>query len=111
MRKRERDRQKCEEERDRGSSTNIASLSESIRAGKSLMPTPSSVSACLSVKDQGSSPAVADVRFDYIITLDCLASRTFLPYTSLHALKASYKPVLKLHDLERNFPFRLFFSI
>ena len=48
-------------ERRRRPSVNISLSSESIRAGRSLMSIPSSMSACLNVKGQDSPSAVADV--------------------------------------------------
>lgn len=68
-------------ERGRGSSVNISSLSESLKAGRSLMSAPSSVSACLHVEGRGSLSAVADIAdvadvqgLKYDSMLDCLFS-------------------------------------
>ena len=47
--------------RGRGPSINVSSLSESIRASRSLMSMPPCISACLDVKGQGSSSATANV--------------------------------------------------
>ena len=64
-------------ERGRGSPINISisSSSESIRAGRSLTSTPSSLSACLHVGGRGLSSAVADEEgLKYDSRFDCLTS-------------------------------------
>lgn len=74
-------------EKERGSTINISSSSESIRAGRSLTSTLSSMPACLNVQGQHSESAVAAVAavkgLKYNSGLQCLASYMFLSYNSL----------------------------